>query len=71
MGNAFILKSALSRLEIIDEIDERLVKAQSLTATLLGYSHPEEVEFRTIYGTIWILDDLLEELNGLLSRLVD
>ena len=69
MGNAFVLKSALSRLDIVDAINERLIKAKSLTAFLLACDLAGDVSFKTVYGSIWMLDSCLEELECLFSKL--
>ncbi len=71
MESAFILNTALNNLEIVDAINERLMKSKSLTSFLLACDLPGDASFRSVYGFIWILDGYLEELECLFSKLGD
>ena len=62
-------KTNPNKLEIVDAINERLMKSRSLTSVLLTSSVTDEINFKALYGFILVLDDHLEELDCLFDQL--
>jgi len=69
MGNYFILNSCLTKLDLIDAINERLMKSKSMTSYLLSCDFSGGGDAKSIYGIVWALDGYLEELDCLFDRL--
>lgn len=69
MGNAFIINPVLSRLDIIDAINERLMKARSLTSLLVNSNFSGDIGSETIFGYVLVLDGCLEEVDTLFTQL--
>ena len=70
MDNHLILNQSITSFDIQDEIHERLTKAQAITSCLLANQGGEvEIPYRSIYGVVWTVDGLLEELEQLFARL--
>lgn len=69
MAKPLSRKTNLSKLEIVDAINERLMKSRSLTSVLLASNATGEINFKALYGFILVLDDYLEELNALFDQL--
>lgn len=69
MENTFILNPALTSLEIVDGINERIMKAKALTSFLLGSDIAGDTSFKSVHGFIWVLDSCLEELECLFGQL--
>lgn len=57
-------------MDIQDAIDERLTKAQAITACLLANNGGlSELPYSQIYAVVWMVDSLLEELEYLFEKL--
>jgi len=69
MGNYFILNSCLTKLDLIDAINERIMKSKSMTSYLLSCDFSGDDNAKSIYGIVWALDGYLEELDCLFGRL--
>lgn len=70
MNNTFILNPSIDTLGIKDAINERLTKAQAITSCLLANQCGQtELPYRSIYGVVWMIDALLEELEQLFGKL--
>jgi hypothetical protein len=69
MGNTFIPNPELSKIEIIDAINERLMKSRSLTSFLVTSDFLGEISKETLFGYALALDGYLEEVDYLLMQL--
>ena len=69
MKNTFILNPELNNLEIVDGINERIMKAKAITSFLLGMDIPGDTSFKSVHGFIWVLDSCLDELDVLFLQL--
>lgn len=69
MENTFILNPSLTSLEIVDGINERIMKARALTSFLLGSNIAGDTTFKSVHEFIWALDGYLEEIDSLFVQL--
>jgi len=70
MDKTFILNASIDTLGIKDAINERLTKAQAITSCLLANQGGQvELPYRSLYGVVWMIDALLEELEQLFGKL--
>lgn len=68
MTKIFIINPAAIRANLQDAIDERITKIKSITASLL-LADETCLDYQTMYGTIWAIDGLLDEVDALYQRL--
>lgn len=71
MSDAFILNLKLTKLEIIDAINERLMKAKSLTSLLVNGNFSSDISSETVFGYALVLDGCLDELDCLFTQFQD
>lgn len=68
MKEIFILNSSLIPAELQNAIDDRMAKIKSLVSSVL-LADETCVDYTTLYGVFWTINDLLEEVSTLYTRL--
>jgi len=64
MDNTFLLNPSLSKLDFKDAIDERNIKILALLNCLtVTHDAMIKIDRETIYNTIWIIRDFLDEIQ--------
>lgn len=68
MKEVFILNSSLIPAELQNAIDDRMAKIKSLVSSVL-LADETCIDYTTLYGVFWTINDLLEEVSTLYTRL--
>lgn len=70
MDNAFILNPSITALKLKNAIDERLLKAKAIAASLLSQDLANNRPSNSsILGAIWAINDYLDEIEYLSDKL--
>jgi hypothetical protein len=59
---------SLMSIDVIDELNESLAKAQSLVAVAMACSDLTELDTKTINNYLWVLEDLLTNAQKVITH---
>lgn len=70
MDNVFILNPSVTRLDLINAIDVRVLQTKSIIASLMACDNQSSyITFEMLHGVLWALNDYLIEIELLHNRL--
>ena len=69
MNNLYVFKPILNESDVRDAIVEKITKAQAMTSCLLATMGSSGSDFKVLYGVVLALDDYLEEIDCLFTKL--